>query len=143
MKSILFALFGVLFLSMTPIKQLPLTITISNIKSIKGNIRVGIYKVNNQFPNEKDTYKNKIYKITKTSSMLIKIEDLPYGEYAIGIYQDENKNGKLDKSFIGAPKEPFAFSNNFKPLFSAPDFNDCKFNYSNKHRKLNLKMLNY
>lgn len=143
MKSVFLIIFAALFLSASEAEQTPLMITVTNIQSTTGNIRVGIYKKNNDFPNEKDTYKNKVYKISKTGSILIKIDDLPYGEYAIGIYQDKNKNTILDKNFVGAPKEPFAFSKNFKPLFSAPDFEDCSFQYSEKNATMSLKMLNY
>jgi uncharacterized protein (DUF2141 family) len=31
---------------------------------------------------------------------------------------------------LGVPTEPFAFSNNIRPKFSAPDFNECKFKVS-------------
>lgn len=143
MKTIFFMVFACFLLSASEIDQKSLTITVTNIKSTAGNIRVGIYKINNDFPNENDTYTQKIFKISKKGSMLIKIDDLPYGKYAIGIYQDKNKNATLDKSFIGAPKEPFAFSNNVKPMFGAPSFNECSFAYSIGSSKLKVKLLNY
>lgn len=143
MKTTFLIIFAVLFLSASEIEQIPLTITITNVQNTKGNIRIGIYKKSNDFPNEADTYKNKVYKINRTGSILIKIKDLPYGEYAIGVYHDENKNETLDKNFVGAPKEPFAFSKNFQPRFSAPDFSDCKFDYSATNSKMSMKMLNY
>lgn len=143
MKSIFFMIFACLLLSASEAEQQALTITVTNIQSKSGNIRIGIYKTNNDFPNEKDTYLNKIYKISKTGSMTIKIKDLPYGKYAIGVYQDKNKNKKLDKSFVGIPKEPFAFSNNIKPRFGPPSFADCSIQYSTKKHKLSVKLLNY
>lgn len=143
MKSIFLIIFAALFLSASEAGQTPLTITITNIQNTKGSMRIGIYNADKDFPNENDTYKNKVYKVSKTGSMLIKITDLPYGEYAIGFHHDENKNGKMDKNFIGIPKEPFALSNNFKPLFSAPDFEDCKFTYSAKNSRISVELLNY
>jgi len=143
MKSIFLIIFATLFLSASEAEQIPLSITITNIKSATGNMRIGIYNVAEDFPKEERTYKNKVYKINKTGSILIKIKDLPYGEYAIGFYHDENKNGTLDKNFIGIPKEPFALSNNFKPLFTAPDFDDCRFTYSADNSKISVELLNY
>lgn len=142
-KKVIFVVFTTFLLSSSVTKPKPLIISITNVKTTNGNVRVGIYKKGNDFPNEKDTYQNKVYKVTKTGSILIKIEDLPYGEYAIGIYQDENKNATLDKNFVGAPKEPFAFSNNVKPLFTAPDFEECRFQYAENNVRMNLKLLNY
>ena len=39
--------------------------------------------------------------------------DLPEGVYAIALFVDANKNLKIDKNFLGIPKEQFGFSNNF------------------------------
>ena len=36
-----------------------------------------------------------------------------------------------------------AFSNNIKPKFSAPTFEDCAIQYSSKEHLLNIKLLNY
>jgi uncharacterized protein (DUF2141 family) len=38
--------------------------------------------------------------------------DLPPGDYGIAAIHDENSNAKLDKSFLGIPKEGFGFANN-------------------------------
>jgi len=46
---------------------------------------------------------------------LYQIEDVPPGEYALLVYYDENNNGKIDKNFIGIPKEPLGFSNRYEP----------------------------
>jgi uncharacterized protein (DUF2141 family) len=55
--------------------------------------------------------------------------DIPYGTYAISIYQDVNKNGELDRNFIGIPKEPIAFGNNYEPLGS-PKFESASIVFS-------------
>jgi uncharacterized protein (DUF2141 family) len=44
---------------------------------------------------------------------LILTGDLEPGTYGITLVDDENKNGTLDKSFFGMPKEGFGFSNFF------------------------------
>jgi len=40
--------------------------------------------------------------------------ELPPGNYGFFIYNDENGNGKLDKTWIEFPNEPYAFSRNYK-----------------------------
>ena len=44
-----------------------------------------------------------------------RIEDVPPGEYALLVYYDENSNHRIDKNFIGIPKEPLGFSNSYRP----------------------------
>ena len=38
--------------------------------------------------------------------------DLPAGVYAVSVFHDENMNQKLDKNFVGVPKEEYGASNN-------------------------------
>ena len=51
--------------------------------------------------------------------------DVPPGEYAIAVYQDINNNNKLDAGLFHIPKEPYGFSNHYRPSFSAPRYSDC------------------
>ncbi len=55
-----------------------------------------------------------------------RIEDIPPGEYALMVYYDENGNGRIDKNFIGIPKEPLGFSNQYRPK-GPPRFNRAAF----------------
>jgi uncharacterized protein (DUF2141 family) len=48
------------------------------------------------------------------------------GTYAFAVYHDENSNGKWDHSVLGRI-EGFGFSNNPRTLFSAPTYNQVKF----------------
>ena len=69
------------------------------------------------------------------------IQDVPNGTCAVSAYVDVNGNGKLDKNLFGAPSEPYCFSKNFKPAFSAPDFEDCAVEVTSD-MKLQIKLLN-
>lgn len=70
------------------------------------------------------------------------ITNIPAGAYAVAIFQDNNGNGKLDENMFGAPKEPFAFSNNIVPKLSPPKFEACKFLFSNEGQVLSIDLLN-
>ena len=52
---------------------------------------------------------------------------LPYGEYAVTLFVDSNGNKKLDKNFLGIPKEQYGFSNNVMGRMSPPTFDQAKF----------------
>jgi uncharacterized protein (DUF2141 family) len=47
---------------------------------------------------------------------------VPPGKYGIAVIDDENANKKLDRNFLGIPKEGFGFANNPRVLLSAPSF---------------------
>jgi len=49
-------------------------------------------------------------------------QGLGAGRYAVAVYQDENRNGKLDKNFLGMPTEPYGFSNDARGSMGPPSF---------------------
>lgn len=53
--------------------------------------------------------------------------DLPPGRYAVSVYEDLNRNHKLDHNVIGIPREPVGASNNPKGRFGPPRFAECSF----------------
>ena len=52
---------------------------------------------------------------------------LPHGEYALTLFIDFNGNKKIDKNFLGIPKEQYGFSNNVMGRMSPPTFDQAKF----------------
>jgi uncharacterized protein (DUF2141 family) len=52
---------------------------------------------------------------------------LPHGEYAFTLYVDFNGNQKLDKNFLGIPKEQYGVANNVRGRMSPPTFDQAKF----------------
>ncbi len=50
-------------------------------------------------------------------------QHLPEGRYALAVIHDENMNHKLDRNFIGIPKEGLGFGNNPHFTLSAPSWN--------------------
>lgn len=65
--------------------------------------------------------------------------DLPDGTYAIGIFVDANDNNKMDKNFLGIPKEQYGFSNNAKARFGPPSFDDASFTLAG-HQMLSIDL---
>ena len=75
-------------------------------------------------------YNEQVYLNTKPVHKLI--INIPDGEYAMVFFIDANENKKLDKNFIGIPKEQYGFSNNAMGAFSAPTFEQAKFTVLDK-----------
>ena len=130
--------FTFLFIN-APVETSELTITVNNIKHIEGTIEIGLFNKGDRFLEEGQAYKTLSVQVKSKSETFV-IKDLPKGEYAISLYHDKNSNGKCDRNLIGIPKEPYAFSNNFKPRFSAPTFKDCEFDLSSDH-SMEIKLL--
>jgi uncharacterized protein (DUF2141 family) len=54
-------------------------------------------------------------------------EDMPYGNYSIKAFHDENGNNRLDTNFLGKPTERYGFSNNADGRFGLPPFSATAF----------------
>jgi uncharacterized protein (DUF2141 family) len=114
-----------------------LTVKISNIKELKGNMMVAIYKGDKGFRDPKHVH---IYKIIPVnhSKTEVKFENVSAGEYAIAVYQDLNKNNNLDLGWFGIPSEPYGFSNNPVILMGPPSFKDAKFHYGESEKQISV-----
>jgi uncharacterized protein (DUF2141 family) len=102
-----------------------LSVTLDNIKEIKGQLYVSLYNNEANFASNSDPVKR--LKLTITSdTMLLDLGDIPTGVYAIKIYQDLNSNGKFDFKPGLLPGEPYASSSN-STGFSPPNFSSAQF----------------
>ena len=114
-----------------------LTVTITNLKNTKGEIEVGLYKNAENFANPKLTFKKIRAKVTG-NEMSVVFHKLDEGFYGICIFHDENNNSICDRNFFGFPTETYGFSNNARPIFSAPSFDRCKIKLE-KETKISIK----
>ena len=120
---LLFLTFILLF---SGVKTHKLSIHISGISKIKGSLFIAIFRATDDFPVFGKQFKG-IIKEVEGKSQNYTFDNLPEGEYALAIYQDENKNKILDKNILGIPTEIYGFSNNARRNFSAPSFQEAKF----------------
>lgn len=56
-------------------------------------------------------------------------EDLPAGDYAIKVFQDEDGDQVLDIGFFG-PEEAYGFSNGARGLFGPPPWEEASFRFA-------------
>lgn len=56
----------------------------------------------------------------------VPVDNLNPGDYAFVAYYDKNRDGKLNRNVVGAPKEPFGISNGVRPKLAKPKFDQAK-----------------
>lgn len=65
------------------------------------------------------------------------------GSYAVFVFHDVNNNNRMDKNFLGVPKEGYGASNNKLPFAATPHFNENKFEVNtNNNVLLNIRLRN-
>ena len=140
MKKIALTIFVcTLFMSAPYIQGGTVIVEISGIKKVKGDIVIGLYNKQKGFPEVGKQYKGIISKI-QAKKATYKFENIPDGNYAVALFQDLNKNGKMDYNFLGIPKEPYAFSCIERTCLKTPGFHEAKFKLKEKCTlKLKLK----
>ena len=114
-----------------------LVIRIKEPASPKGQVRVAVHD------SEKQWLKTPAYQTVLEAGEPIlewRIPDVPYGEYGVAIYQDENGNGKHDKNALGVPKEPYGFSNNARGRFGPAKWKDAKFSVAAPTTELDIEV---
>jgi len=113
-------------------------IEINGIEDKGGKMTVGLFKESDEFlkiPSFSDEIK-----IKDEYTIYMKFENIPFGTYAISIYHDLNENGELDSNFIGIPKEPIGFSNNYFPKFGPPKFKHAAFELDQNELKMAINL---
>ncbi|HEY9114843.1 MAG TPA: DUF2141 domain-containing protein [Bacteroidales bacterium] len=106
-----------------------LILKVTNISPLTGKIMVAVFNSEETYFDVDKMYAG--YEIAADSSVVVYvIQDLPVGTYAITIYHDEDNNGEMNRSWLGMPKEGYAFSNNFTSAIRPASFSDAAFQLS-------------
>ena len=101
-----------------------ITLMIEGVDDPVGEIRIAIFDSENRYLENPS-----LADVVPASQTKIEwqIENLAYGQYAIAVYHDKNKNGKLDTNMLGIPLEEYGFSNNARGRFGPASWSQAKF----------------
>lgn len=66
--------------------------------------------------------------------------DVPPGTYAIAAIHDENRNGNLDRNWLGIPTEGYGFSENATARPGAPSFQVASFPFDGGELFLTIRL---
>jgi uncharacterized protein (DUF2141 family) len=116
-----------------------LIVQVTGMGAGRGDIRYGLYNSPKDFPTREGRMAKGGVPVMLPQSTIV-IKNLTPGFYALAIFQDENRNRKFDQGFFGIPLELYAFSNNVRGFFSAPDFKDAKFRVSGPKTEISIEL---
>lgn len=102
-------------------------VTVTNIRSEKGNLVLHVFKDQQSFKDSKPLKKVKYTKTALANGTVKFTITLEPGTFGLSIMDDENNNSKMDYNMIGMPKEGFGFSDYYHTSMTRPTFSDFKF----------------
>jgi uncharacterized protein (DUF2141 family) len=134
-------LMGLLFICLASYiqNQHETEVKVTGIRSNKGKIVLNVFKDNASYDDGKPYKKFVFDKKAIVNGTLVVSCKLDPGIYGFTMVDDENDNGKIDKNFIGMPKEGFGFSNFFMEKMKKPAFDDFKVDL-NTHSKIEIRV---
>jgi uncharacterized protein (DUF2141 family) len=120
-----------------------LTVRVAGLRNARGKLNVIIFKDARGFPETPaSALRREVADIdAKALTAQAVFRGLAPGVYAVAVLHDENVNGKLDKNFIGIPREGHGASNNPPPARRAPTFEEAKFTLGAPARTLEIKAI--
>ena len=116
-----------LFMASAAHAQAKVIATITNLRNNNGVCRVCLFDNATAFTGEKGAPVQCVDAAVSNRGSEAVFQNISPGAYAIAVFHDANKNNKMDKNFLGIPKEGYGASQNKLPFASAPEFDDNKF----------------
>lgn len=105
-----------------------LTVHVKNLGSQNGMLMLALFNSADSFLKPEKQFGAQIISASLPSVAVFK--NLPAGQYAVSVFQDENRNGKLDRNLLGIPTERYGFSNNALGTMGPPSFEQAAISFS-------------
>ncbi|MDP6818298.1 MAG: DUF2141 domain-containing protein [Alphaproteobacteria bacterium] len=101
-----------------------LVVTVRDIRSSEGDIRIALYNSADDFLVDGHTAATQTLSARQGVLKFVFVNLRP-GDYAAAAFHDENQSGDFDTNFIGIPREGYGFSNGAEAGLGPPDFEEA------------------
>jgi uncharacterized protein (DUF2141 family) len=129
-------------LGQEPAAENVIHVEISSLRSNDGQTLCALFSSAEAFPTRADKAVARLTAKIAERQAVCDFTGIAPGTYAVSVVHDENSNGKLDRNFIGMPREGVGASNNAKGHMGPPKFGPASFSF--KGGRLELKIhVNY
>ena len=124
-KYVQFLLFISVLSPALALAELPgIKVVVSNLSPATGTVEVSLFDTAESFL--KEPYLQESGVVGEDGIFETEFVGLTEGEYAVVVVHDANDNEKLDNGFLGFGGEKYGYSNNLKPWFGRPGFEEAK-----------------
>ncbi len=117
-----------------------IVLAVDGFHNDKGAARLALFTSSDGFPDQPEKAIQALDAEIRDGRLKASFVDVPYGVYAVSVLHDENRNGKMDTNWVGIPKEGYGASNDAKPSFGPPEFDDARFSLDAEDLQLHIKV---
>ncbi len=110
-----------------PVWASDLIVEISGIQSDAGEVGCALFLNTAGFPREPSQAVRQRWQPAKIPTVTCRFDGLKPGHYAVAVTHDLNGNHRTDANVFGMPTEDWGVSNNVRPAFRAPTFDEAMF----------------
>jgi len=139
-----FCIFGQCLVALGAQQSGNLNLTVNKAHNNDGVIRVAVYNSKEAYATDKQNTGDGAFRKEavelKNGSAACTLKDLPYGQYAIKVYHDEDNSGKFYTGAFGIPKVQYGFSNNAKGVMGPAPFNKAMFDFRNPDTSMTIDL---
>ena len=116
-----------------------LKVRIVGLRTDKGTVHLGLFNTKEGFSKRGMEFRKMRVK-PESKTAIAEFTELPFGEYAVAMYHDENDNDQHNKGLILILMEKYGFSNDAKPgLKGPPEFEKAKFFLLQKKKTITIR----
>jgi uncharacterized protein (DUF2141 family) len=108
-----------------------LSVLVRGFRSTVGQAALALFATADGFPIDAERAAQKATAKIADGTATVTFTRLVAGDYAVSAIHDDNMNGRIDRNWVGKPKEGYGVSNDAKARrFGPPTFDDARFHVS-------------
>ncbi|TWT03984.1 DUF2141 domain-containing protein [Reyranella sp. CPCC 100927] len=102
-----------------------LDLSVTDLRDANGRVMIAVFNAATTFL--KDDQQVAAAILPANGAAVRVVFDLPPGRYAVSVFHDANRNGKLDSNLVGMPTEGYGFSRGARGTMGPPAFDAAAF----------------
>jgi len=119
-----------------------ITVVMTGLRNNQGVVRVALFGSPETYNNDHSVGMGAFRKVVVPvvhNQAVASFSEMPYGDYAIKAFHDENNSGKFVVGAFGRPKVEFGYSNDARAAFGPPPFRRAKFALTQPNLSVQIK----
>lgn len=106
--------------------QATVVVVVTGLRSTRGFVSGGLYRDSSRWTQRGgEVYTCSVRPTSDTVRCVMR--GVQPGRYAFAFMHDEDGDGEIDRNALGIPDEGYGFSNDVRPVLSAPSFDSASF----------------